>query len=113
MPDADLRAVLADFHRQGGDAQRAGDALTAVLDLADEGGVGWYEWIAMPTATTHSAYVHENGNVYLPGGEFIAEDFLLAAAEGRAHRLIRAGEVRAAIAGALGIEEEATDAVGR
>jgi len=33
---ADLRAVLADFHHQGGDAQRAGDALVAVLDLTDE-----------------------------------------------------------------------------
>ena len=72
---ADLRAVLADFHHQGGDAQRAGDALTAVLGLADE---------------PHES-PNYRGDLYDQGWQAGAD------------RL--ADDIRAAIAGALGIEE--------
>lgn len=53
-------------------------------------GVGWYEFIT-PTATTEIAYVHENGEVYVPGGGWApTEPFHLAASRGNVHRLIRA-----------------------
>ncbi len=72
-----------------------------VLALAEESGVGWFEWIAHPSATTHSAYVHEGGSAYLPDGEFTSEDFAGAAATGNAHRLVRADEIHAIAARTL------------
>lgn len=62
-------------------------------------GVGWYEFIT-PTATTGIAYVHEGGDIYVPGGGWgPTEPFHLAASRGHVHRLIRAD--------ALGVEEMA------
>lgn len=55
-------------------------------------GEGWYEWHKMPQNTTHIAYVHENGSVYLPEGDADQSDFLLASARGHVHRLVRAEE---------------------
>jgi hypothetical protein len=53
-------------------------------------GIGWYEFIT-PTATTGIAYVHENGDVYVPeGGWGPTEPFHLAASRRNVHRLIRA-----------------------
>ncbi|WP_435215858.1 hypothetical protein [Streptomyces sp. bgisy034] len=60
---------------------------------ADEGdGPGWYEVINPRNATTCIAYVHEDGTLYLPEGEgtLTHEEFVFAAARGRAYRLIRA-----------------------
>lgn len=53
-------------------------------------GEGWYEWHKMPMNTTHIAYVPETGSVYLPEDDLDSTDFLLASAEGRVHRLVRA-----------------------
>lgn len=55
---------------------------------------GWHEFYKPGVMTTHIAYVHENGWVYLPEGpDVVSEtDFLLAAAEGHVHRLIREDE---------------------
>lgn len=51
-------------------------------------GEGWYEWHKMPQNTTHIAYVHENGSVYLPEGDADQSDFLLASARGHVHRAV-------------------------
>lgn len=56
-------------------------------------GEGWYEWHKMPANTTHIAYVHENGEVFDPEEGWNSPNFLLASAEGRVHRLVRADEV--------------------
>lgn len=64
-----------------------------MTEIDPNSGTGWYEWIKMPLATTHVAYVHESGSIYLPENELISEDFLMAAAEGRVHRLIRADDL--------------------
>lgn len=56
-------------------------------------GEGWYEWHKMPNFTTHVAYVHESGEVYVPEFGLTSEDFLLASAEGRVHRLVRADQL--------------------
>ncbi|MFJ1869937.1 hypothetical protein [Streptomyces chartreusis] len=58
-------------------------------------GPGWYEVINPRNATTSIAYVHENGTLYLPEGDeaLTPEEFAFAAAQGKAHRLIRADDV--------------------
>jgi len=53
-------------------------------------GEGWYEWIREGSATTHIAYVHENGEVYDPEHGWNPPDFLLAAARDRVFKLVRA-----------------------
>lgn len=55
-------------------------------------GVGWYEVIHPSTATTHIAYVYEDGSVYFPEGlqSLDRHEFEFAAARGNAHRLVRA-----------------------
>lgn len=55
-------------------------------------GPGWYEVINPRGATTCIAYVHENGDLYLPEGEdsMNQTEFEFAAARGNAHRLVRA-----------------------
>ena len=60
-----------------------------------EDGVGWYEVIHPSRATTHIAYVHEDGSIYFPEGTQILDthEFAFAAATGRAHRLVRADTV--------------------
>lgn len=57
-----------------------------------EGGVGWYEVIHPSRATTHIAYVHEDGSIYFPEGTQVLDrhEFAFAAARGLAHRLVRA-----------------------
>ncbi len=55
-------------------------------------GEGWYEFIHPTKATTHIAAVLESGDVYLPEEGTTYEDFILAAARGKAHRLIRADD---------------------
>lgn len=54
-------------------------------------GPGWYEVINPRAATTCIAYVHENGDLYLPEGEnsMTSDEFTFAAARGTAHRLAR------------------------
>ncbi|MER5875510.1 hypothetical protein ABT119_06215 [Streptomyces sp. NPDC001910] len=61
-------------------------------------GPGWYEVINPRNATTCIAYVHENGDLYLPEGDagLTPDEFVFAAARGRAHRLIRADDPDAA-----------------
>lgn len=61
-------------------------------------GEGWYEWHKMPGHTTHIAHVHENGDVYDPEHGWNPPQFLLASAEGRVHRLVRADEIPEPIA---------------
>lgn len=53
-------------------------------------GEGWYEWITPGTALTNIAYVYEGGSIYFPEGDADVSDFLLSAARGDAHRLVRA-----------------------
>lgn len=63
-----------------------------------EGGVGWYEVIHPSRATTHVAYVHEDGSIYFPEGTQVLDshEFAFAAARGRAYRLVRADAVNRA-----------------
>lgn len=60
----------------------------------DEAGAGWYEVIHPITATTNICLVYEDGSMYFPEGEqFLSrEEFIFAAARGRAYRLIRESE---------------------
>lgn len=59
-------------------------------------GEGWYAWQHMPSNTSHIAYVHENGEVYLPESPGDTDEpFLLAAAAGHVHRLVRADDADA------------------
>lgn len=55
-------------------------------------GEGWYEFIHPTKATTHIAAVLESGDIYLPEEGTTYEDFILSAARGTAHRLIRADD---------------------
>jgi len=53
---------------------------------------GWYEFVTPgEKATTHIAYVYEDGSVYLPEGyDIVTEtDFRMAAATDRFWRLVR------------------------
>ncbi|PRB14482.1 hypothetical protein [Microbacterium sp. MYb62] len=59
-----------------------------------DAGVGWFEWFKMPENTTEIAYVHESGEVFDPVRGWNPVEFTIAAAEGRVHRLVRAGGVR-------------------
>lgn len=63
-----------------------------------EDGVGWYEVIHPSRATTHIAYVHEDGSIYFPEGTQVLDthEFAFAAARGRAYRLVRADSVNRA-----------------
>lgn len=56
-------------------------------------GEGWYEFIHPSNATTHIAYVRENGEIYLPEAGVTEEDLTLAAAREQVHRLVRADDV--------------------
>lgn len=58
-------------------------------------GTGWFEWFKMPENTTEIAYVHENGEVFDPARGWNPVEFTIAAAEGKAFRLIRAVDVAA------------------
>lgn len=59
-------------------------------------GPGWYEIIHPGSATTHIAYVYEDGSIYLPEGDALSRDELaFASARGLAHRLVRADELAA------------------
>ena len=51
---------------------------------------GWHEFI-VSAATTHIAYVYEDGSVYFPEGPDVVceQDFVLASAVGRCWRLVR------------------------
>lgn len=100
-PDPGERCTCGadDFYRQ---AEIAIDTLREAGLLAPaplrEGGVGWYEVIHPSRATTHIAYVHEDGSIYFPEGDYpLSEhEFAFAAATGRAHRLVRADAVNRA-----------------
>lgn len=59
----------------------------------DAAGEGWFEWFKMPENTTHIAYVHESGKVYDPENGWDQPEFVIAAAEGHVHKLIRVDEV--------------------
>jgi hypothetical protein len=60
-------------------------------------GPGWYEVISPRNATTCIVHVHEDGTLYLPEGEdaLSETEFAFAAAQGNAHRLVRADELEA------------------
>lgn len=62
--------------------------------MSDElnSGPGWYEVIHPSKATTHIAYVYEDGSIYFPEGKQVLgrHEFEFAAAQGKAHRLVRA-----------------------
>lgn len=72
----------------------AEDGLLAPAPLREDG-VGWYEVIHPSRATTHIAYVHEDGSIYFPEGTQALDthEFAFAAARGEAHRLVRADAV--------------------
>ena len=57
-----------------------------------KGGEGWYEFFA-PVGTTHIAYVHANGEIYLPEEgwtDLTHNDWLAASVKGQVHKLVRA-----------------------
>lgn len=56
------------------------------------GGSGWYEVIHPAHATTHVAYVYEDGSIYFPEGVQVLDrhEFAFAAARGEVFRLVRA-----------------------
>ena len=58
---------------------------------------GWYEWIKQPNATTHIAYVQENGGIYLPEDGVYYRDFHDAMEKGRAWRMVRVDRVLNAV----------------
>lgn len=57
--------------------------------------LGWHEFILDGVATTHIAYVYEDGSIYFPEGpEVVTEaDFRLASAAGRVFPLVRAADL--------------------
>lgn len=57
-------------------------------------GPGWYEVIHPSRATTHVAYVYEDGSIYFPEGVQVLDrhEFAFAAARGKVYRLVRAAE---------------------
>ena len=59
--------------------------------------VGWHEFIAPTTATTHVVYVGEDGSQYFPEGMQVCDslDFRQAVASGRAWRVVREDTARA------------------
>lgn len=65
---------------------------TPVQQDTDVSGSGWYEVIHPSRATTHVAYVYEDGSIYFPEGEQLLDrhEFAFAAARGNVHRLVRA-----------------------
>lgn len=58
---------------------------------------GWYEFITADKATTHIAYVYEDGSIYFPEGPTVVgeDDFTFASARGRVYRLVREEDVTA------------------
>lgn len=66
-----------------------GDVQQLIQEALDP--VGWYEFIKPGGSTTHIAYVHEGGWVYLPEGPDVVteEDFTLASASNRFWKLGR------------------------
>lgn len=99
-PDEWCNCDAEDFYRQ---AEIVLDTLREAGLLAPapltEDGVGWYEVIHPSRATTHIAYVHEDGSIYFPEGTQVLDrhEFEFAAARGLAHRLVRAGAVDRAV----------------
>lgn len=60
---------------------------------AQKGHIGWVEFIHPKGATTHVAYIHEDGSVYLPEGDAVdPEWFTLAAASDRFWPLVQRDE---------------------
>lgn len=55
-------------------------------------GEGWYEWRQPSSTTPQIAYVLESGSVYAPVLGWDPPEFVLAAARGHVHRLIRADD---------------------
>ena len=95
----DLDALAAENgHPRGQDAslEAAHDIdIRAQLERERRDNTGWHEFVtADDSATTHIAYVYEDGSIYLPEGPDVvtATDFRMAAATGRFWRLERAGE---------------------
>ena len=76
----------------------AAEAIARIAALCNEQSTGWFEFI-VDAATTHIAYVYEDGSVYLPEGREVVDldDWTLANASGKVHRLIRADAVLAAL----------------
>jgi uncharacterized protein (UPF0216 family) len=85
--------VSDDFYTNSPEAQWQADD---VAESCQDDRVGWYEFItADDSATTHVAYVYEDGSVYLPEGPDVVDetDFVMASASNRFWRLVRADEV--------------------
>jgi len=60
-------------------------------------GEGWYEFFKMPAATTHVAFVHANGEIYLPEEgwtDLTHDDWLAASVKGQVYKLVREDWVR-------------------
>lgn len=63
----------------------------AVNDLTS--GVGWYEFIKDPPATTHIIYIDESGNHYIPEEGVTIDDFMSAIIRGYAYKLMRVVDI--------------------
>jgi hypothetical protein len=55
--------------------------------------IGWYEFIRLPSATTHIVYVGES-SLYVPEDGVDPMDFFNAVDRGQAYRLVREADVR-------------------
>ena len=63
-------------------------------DEISTAGVGWYEVIHPSDATTHIAYVHEDGSIYLPEGPALdRHEFEFASARGKVRKLVRVDDL--------------------
>lgn len=58
-------------------------------------GPGWYEFFHVIKATTHIAYIFENGDLYLPEEGLTYDDFIFASSRGKVYKLVRAEDMTA------------------
>ena len=96
-----IARVRAEYNEREAVAEALADLRAKVEALRS--GPGWYGFIKRPEATTHVAYVHENGEVWVPDmGWTTAGEFALLT-EGKEERLIGVDAVLALL------PEEASD----
>lgn len=58
--------------------------------MREQAFIGWCEFTLSGVNTTHIAYVHEDGSIYLPETDITEADFHLSAARGLITQLVPA-----------------------
>lgn len=64
--------------------------------VGQNSGEGWYEFFG-PIGTTHIAYVHANGEIYLPEQgwtDLTHDDWLSASVKGHVYKLVRQSGIK-------------------